>query len=176
MVTPLTLCFGKTGNQKVWPMMKTAFLWAKMKLGEEEIVARKRNLFVQLRKVSTHTYFQLPQVWHCDQKLQKMCSLQELSIYLWCFLFSLIYHLFVLINFWVARNRLKWNTQDYWPLACTSHAATVPRSPFWWWAIGFCVNAASPKMCTSLNNPQWHWPPVWRSNIILMMTSGELGQ
>ena len=39
-------------------------------------------------------------------------------------------------------------------LACLSQAATVPRSPFWW-SIGLRVNAASPKMRTSLNNAQF---------------------
>ena len=47
--------------------------------------------------------------------------------------------------------------QTHWPLARTSHAATVPRSSFWW-AIGLQVNAASPKMWTSLNNAQRHCP------------------
>ena len=42
-----------------------------------------------------------------------------------------------------------------------SQDSTVPRSPFWL-AIGSCVNAASPKMCTLLKNTQWHCPLIWR--------------
>ena len=38
----------------------------------------------------------------------------------------------------------------------------------------FHVNAAAPKMPTSLNNTHWHWPPKWR--IQDDDTSGELGQ
>ena len=37
----------------------------------------------------------------------------------------------------------------------------MPRSPCWW-SIGLRVNAASPKMRTSLNNTRWLWPPKWR--------------
>ena len=40
------------------------------------------------------------------------------------------------------------------PFARMSHVANVPRSPFWW-SIGLRVNAASPKMRTSLNNAQF---------------------
>ena len=54
-----------------------------------------------------------------------------------------------------------WNGLWYWPLERTSHAATEPCSPFWW-AIGLLVSAELPKMSTSLNKAQWHWPPKWR--------------
>ena len=47
---------------------------------------------------------------------------------------------------------------EYRPLG-TSHTATVPCSLFWW-AIALYVTAASPKMRTSMNNAQWHCPPV----------------
>ena len=57
-------------------------------------------------------------------------------------------------TFWVSMVR---TVKIYWPLARMSHAATVPRSPFW-----FTVNTAPPKMRTSLNNAQRHCPPLWR--------------
>ena len=63
-----------------------------------------------------------------------------------------------------------------WPLARTSHAATVPRPPCWW-AIGLHRNSASPKMRTSLTDTQCDIAHQYgASKINLMMTSGELDQ
>ena len=49
----------------------------------------------------------------------------------------------------------------YWPLAHTSHAATVPRSPFLVVNRFTCNRCVSPKTRTSLNKARWHWPPKW---------------
>ena len=59
---------------------------------------------------------------------------------------------------------------SYWPLA---------RAPHTCWSLVvnmFHVNAALPKMPTSLNNTRWHWPPKWRIQDYSDDTSGELGQ
>ena len=42
--------------------------------------------------------------------------------------------------------------------------------------LGLRVNAASPNMRTSMNNAQWHCPPIWLIHDYSMMMSGELGQ
>ena len=62
------------------------------------------------------------------------------------------------------------------PLHACHMRQTVPRSPFWW-SIGLHVITDSPKMRTSLNSAQSDIAHQYgTSKIILMMTSGELGQ
>ena len=57
------------------------------------------------------------------------------------------------------------------PLPAHHTQRPMPRSPCWWAVRFTCINAASPKMHTSLHNArhrviyenaQWNCPPVWR--------------